>query len=130
MHYVGLIPICGISHGCETVQTSVYAYLGGIPVALLGLLVYLILIATSLSRREGAVLAGFGLSLVAFAFSAYLTYRELFTIHAICSWCATSAILLTLLFVVNAARVATRTSPATAINARTAAPAAGGSATR
>ena len=38
VHYAGLHPICGISHGCETVQTSVYSNLFGIPVALLGLI--------------------------------------------------------------------------------------------
>ena len=40
VHYAGLRPICGISHGCETVQTSSYASLVGIPVALLGLISY------------------------------------------------------------------------------------------
>ena len=38
VHYAGLHPVCGVSHGCETVQTSRYAYLSGVPVALLGLL--------------------------------------------------------------------------------------------
>jgi uncharacterized membrane protein len=54
------------------------------------------------------MLIGFGLSLVGFAFSAYLTYREVFTIHAICSWCVSSAILLTLLAVVSSVRVLVR----------------------
>jgi uncharacterized membrane protein len=35
------------------------------------------------------------LTLVGFAFSAYLTYRELYTIHAVCEWCASSAVILT-----------------------------------
>ena len=35
----------------------------------------------------------------------YLTYRELFTIHAICSWCVASAIIFTLLAAVTTARV-------------------------
>jgi uncharacterized membrane protein len=104
-HYFGLAPICGISHGCETVQTSQYAFLAGIPVALLGLIAYLILLGSSLFAGERALLTGLGVSLIAFAFSAYLTYRELFTIHAICSWCVSSAILFALLAAVNAARV-------------------------
>jgi uncharacterized membrane protein len=110
VHYVGLIPICGISQGCETVQTSPYAFLAGIPVALLGLLVYLILLASCIPSGERRLIAGFGLSLVGFAFSAYLTYREVFTIHAICSWCVTSAIVFTLLAAVSAARVLARRS--------------------
>ncbi len=108
VHYAGLTPICGISHGCETVQTSQYASLAGIPVALLGLIVYLILLASSVSGGERALLTSLGLSLVGFAFSAYLTYREVFTIHAVCSWCVSSAILLTLLAGVSGARALLR----------------------
>jgi uncharacterized membrane protein len=37
------------------------------------------------------------LTLVGFAFSGYLTYRELFSIHAICEWCASSAAILTVM---------------------------------
>lgn len=105
VHYAGLMPVCGIAHGCETVQTSQYAYLLHAPVAALGLLSYAIIFATTLLRGEQAALAGFGLSLTAFAFSIYLTYRELFTIHAICSWCVSSAIIFTLLAVVTTARL-------------------------
>ena len=32
-----------------------------------------------------------------FGFSAYLTYRELFSIHAICEWCVSSAVIMTIL---------------------------------
>ena len=108
VHYAGLKPVCGISHGCETVQTSQYAYLATVPVALLGLLAYVTLIATALSRSHQALLAGFGLSVIGFAFSAYLTYREVFTIHAICSWCVSSAVIFTLLAAVNSARAVMR----------------------
>ncbi len=34
----------------------------------------------------------------------YLTYRELFSIHAICQWCVGSAVLMTLLAVATAVR--------------------------
>ena len=76
VHYAGLSPVCGISHGCETVQTSQYASFLHAPVALLGLLSYAIVLATTLLRGERATLVGFGLSLTAFAFSVYLTYHE------------------------------------------------------
>ena len=84
VHYAGLNPVCGISHGCETVQTSSYAYLAGIPVALLGLLTYLLLLITLRRQGDNALLTGYVLTLVGFGFSLYLTYREVFTIHAIC----------------------------------------------
>jgi len=35
--------------------------------------------------------------LVGFGFSAYLTYREAFSIHAYCEWCLSSAAILTVL---------------------------------
>ena len=108
VHYAGLTPVCGISHGCETVQTSRYATLLHTPVALLGLITYAVVLATSFSRGERAMLSGFVLTVTAFAFSSYLTYRELFTIHAICSWCVSSAIIFTLLAIVTTARLTTR----------------------
>jgi uncharacterized membrane protein len=105
VHYAGLHPICGISHGCETVQTSVYSSLFGIPVALLGLITYVLILITLRRRDDNALLAGYVLTLIAFGFSLYLTYREVFTIHAICSWCVSSAIVFTLLAIVGTLRV-------------------------
>ncbi|MGO9794272.1 MAG: vitamin K epoxide reductase family protein [Solirubrobacteraceae bacterium] len=101
VHYAGLHPVCEISHGCETVQTSRYASLLGIPVALLGLISYLVMILASRVGGERPLLAGNTLGVIAFAFSVYLTYREVFTIHAICTWCVSSAIVFTLLAVVG-----------------------------
>jgi uncharacterized membrane protein len=117
IHYAGLKPVCEIAHGCETVQSSQYATLLGVPVALLGLLSYAIVFASTLVRGERAAMAGFAMSLTACAFSLYLTYRELFTIHAICSWCVSSAIIFTLLAIVTTARLAVaqpRPAPLTA----------------
>ena len=112
VHYAGLQPVCGISHGCETVQTSEYAYLAGIPVAPFGLVTYIAVLASACSRSDRALLSGFGLSLLGCAFSGYLTYREVFTIHAVCSWCVSSAIVFTLLAAVNSIRlVASRPQP-------------------
>ena len=105
VHFAGVNPVCGLAHGCETVQTSQYAYLLHAPVALLGLLSYAIVFGTTLIGGERVTLAGFGLSVTAFVFSVYLTWRELFTIHAICSWCVSSAIIFTLLAAVTTARL-------------------------
>ena len=55
------------------------------------------------SAASSARLAAAAMSLVGFGFSAYLTYREIFTIEAICIWCVASAIVLTLLTVVTTA---------------------------
>ena len=102
VHYADIDPVCNIAHGCHKVQTSSYAKLAGIPVALLGLLGYITLLGALLAPRQGeaARMAAAFTALVGFGFSAYLTYRELFTIDAICQWCVGSAILMTGLAVV------------------------------
>jgi vitamin K epoxide reductase family protein len=60
--------------------------------------------ASVAARGELARAAGFATALVGFGFSAYLTYRELFTIHAICQWCVASAVLMTALVVLTGVR--------------------------
>jgi uncharacterized membrane protein len=106
VHYAGLQPFCaGDGHGCERVQSSSYALLGGIPVALLGLAGYLAIAAALLAPGERARLAAAALAVSGFGFSAYLSYLELFVIDAICQWCVASAALLTLLSVVTVWRL-------------------------
>ena len=108
IHYAGLNPACTAGQSCIKVQTSVWSKLDGVPVALLGLIGYIGITASLLAPdREETRLATLGLTLVGFAFSGYLTYRELFSIHAICEWCASSAVILTILFICAAYRYVT-----------------------
>jgi uncharacterized membrane protein len=106
VHYGHLKIVClAGGGGCEKVQASSYAELAGVPVAVLGLVGYaLILASLALPEGDGAVAAAF-LSLVGFGFSMYLTWAELFRIHAICQWCVASACVMTVLTVVSVARV-------------------------
>jgi uncharacterized membrane protein len=105
VHYEGLKVLCLSSGGCETVQASRYAKLDGIPVAVLGLAGYIGILGSLALRGELGRLAAFGIALIGFGFSTYLTYRELFTIKAICQWCVASAVLMTLLAILTAVRV-------------------------
>lgn len=91
--------------GCETVAESPYSDLAGVNVAVIGILGYVLLLATSLLRGDLARMGGFALALTGFGFSLYLTYLELFVIEAICQWCLISAILMTILFGLNAVRM-------------------------
>jgi uncharacterized membrane protein len=96
VHYAGISPVCTTGGSCEKVQTSAYSQLLGIPVALIGLLGYATILATLLTREtEITRFIVTALTLTGFAFSAYLTYREMYSIHAICEWCVSSAIILT-----------------------------------
>lgn len=103
VHYVGFsLLACTGSHAghssCQTVQTSQWSKLDGVPVALLGLLGYVAILASLLAPdREETRLSTLGLTLLGFGFSAYLTYRELFSIHAVCEWCVSSALIMTVL---------------------------------
>lgn len=105
VHYAGVAPVCSISHGCEKVQESQWSELAGVPVAVLGLVGYVLLLASLFVPGEHGLLAGAAIALVGFGFSAYLTYRELFSIHAICQWCVASAILMTFLALVTVWRL-------------------------
>jgi uncharacterized membrane protein len=99
-------PVCiAGGSGCETVANSSYSHLLGINVAVFGIAGYVLLLAAALLRGDEARMAGFGISLVGFGFSVYLTYIELFKIEAVCQWCVASAVLMTILFGLNAARM-------------------------
>ena len=104
--YIGTLA-CAVG-SCETVQTSKWATFLGVPVGAWGVGYYIGVLALAIagltarfadSRRLSEILLGvtaFGL-----VFSLWLTYLELFVIHAICQWCVVSAILATILFVLS-----------------------------
>jgi uncharacterized membrane protein len=92
----GQAAVCGPSRGCETVAASDYAVFLGIPVAFLGLGMSIALVVCAalwwLRAERWALLAAYGMLLLATLFVAWLTYLELFVIDAICPWCVTYAI--------------------------------------
>jgi uncharacterized membrane protein len=98
---------CGASGGCETVQTSQWSVFLGLPVAFYGVIGYggLLLVSiaalrpTALTQRQWTVLLA-GLATVGFLFTVYLTYLELFVIHAICRWCVGSAVIITAIWII------------------------------
>ncbi len=105
VHYAGLKVVClSGGGGCETVQASRYAKLGGVPVAVLGLIGYISILGSTAIRGELGRAIAVTIAFVGFCFSLYLTYRELFTIHAICQWCVGSAVLMTVLVILTTIR--------------------------
>jgi uncharacterized membrane protein len=105
VHYSGTKPACTAGESCLKVQTSQWSKVGGVPVALIGLIGYIgITVSVFAPDREETRLATLGMTLIGFLFSGYLTYRELFSIHAICEWCASSAVIMTILFICSVVR--------------------------
>jgi uncharacterized membrane protein len=99
---------CGASGGCEAVQTSPWAVFLGFPVAFYGVVGYLAVLIVALGSLRPAALAQPGwdrlvlvFSSIGVLFTAYLTYVELFLIHAICRWCVGSAVIITLIWIVS-----------------------------
>lgn len=101
--------VCGPVGDCNAVQSSPYARLFGLlPIGVLGVIGYVAILATWLWGRlksaplaRHALLVVFGLALVGTLFSLYLTYLEPFVIKAVCIWCLTSAIIITLLMLLS-----------------------------
>jgi uncharacterized membrane protein len=100
--------VCGPVGDCNAVQTSPYATLFRfLPVGILGLLGYFGLLAAWLARKyipqleKPAAIAYYGMAFFAVVFSLYLTYLEPFVIKAVCAWCITSAVIVTLLLLLG-----------------------------
>ncbi|MEX2157441.1 MAG: vitamin K epoxide reductase family protein [Gemmatimonadales bacterium] len=100
---------CGTG-GCDTVQASRWARFLGIPVAAYGVVGYAAILAVALAALRPAALTRRGPMLVLAAlatggllFTLYLTYLELFVIHAICRWCVASAVIITAIWIVSLA---------------------------
>jgi uncharacterized membrane protein len=83
--------------GCGTVQSSQYAEVAGVPVALLGLAAYVVLLSTALVAGETARLAQAAVALGAVIFSAYLLYVQVAVIGEVCDWCLVSDAIVTLI---------------------------------
>lgn len=96
---------------CEVVVNSRYSEIGGFPIALIGVLGYLIIIVLLFLEvhrpqwAESLTMAGFGVTLIGTLYSAYLTYLEVAVLHAICPFCVVSAVIMTLLFVLSIFRL-------------------------
>ena len=106
VHYAHTTPVC-TTGGCEKVQKSRYAELGGVPVALLGLVMYVVLLATTLVRGVTAAFAAVLVALGGLAFSGYLLWAQLGPIGAICQWCLGNDLTITVVAVLYVVRMLT-----------------------
>ena len=111
LKFTGTVAACSNIGDCEAVNNSKFAEIGGIPLALLGLLGYLAILAFLVletrfpSWKDGLHLSVFGFTLAGTIYSAYLTYIEIAVLHAICPYCVVSAVVMLLLFVISIMRL-------------------------
>ena len=99
-------PVClAGGHGCATVAKSSYSHVAGVNIAVFGIFGYAALLASAFFANDLARFGGFLVALGGFGYSVFLTYIEIFKIEAICQWCVGSAILMMILFLLNATRL-------------------------
>jgi uncharacterized membrane protein len=109
LYKIGVVGNLSCSIGsCETVNTSKWATFLGAPVAAWGVGFYIVMFVLALASLQDRYADSLMMSRVlvlisagGFAFTVWLTWLELFVIHAICQWCVVSAIIVTLVFVIT-----------------------------
>lgn len=108
LYKIGIVGNLSCSIGsCETVNTSKWAVLLGAPVAAWGVVFYVVTFSLALVSLQDRYADSCGMSKllvtvsgIGVVFSAWLTFLELFVIHAICQWCVISAIIVTSILVI------------------------------
>jgi len=101
-HFRGVIPPC-TTDGCETVLTSVYSVVAGIPVALGGAIYYLFIAVgmfAYLDSKNTKILKWTLMPTILGLFcSVWFVFVQLFLVKAICQYCMLSALTSATLFV-------------------------------
>lgn len=105
-HYADASVVCVVGGSCEAVQSSEYAKVAEVPVAVLGLVGYSVVLALIAWDAPTARLAAATIALVGALFSLYLLLVQLFVIDALCAWCvANDVVIAPALAVVTALRL-------------------------
>jgi uncharacterized membrane protein len=103
--------MCADIGGCDVVNSSRYSEIGGIPIALIGAVAYIVILLFLLIEnrsdflQENSPLYIFGLSLIGTLYSGYLTYLEVAVINAICPYCVLSAVMMLVIFILSVVRL-------------------------
>ncbi|MEP6703391.1 MAG: vitamin K epoxide reductase family protein [Acidobacteriota bacterium] len=96
VHHLTAEPVpCTIVAGCETVLTSSYAQIAGVPLAAFGAIAYFLAFALALLTAFGnrTMWTLFGIQVVLMSlFTGWLLYLQGYVIGAFCQFCLISAI--------------------------------------
>jgi uncharacterized membrane protein len=93
-HYTNEPVPCSLVEGCETVLTSQYAEIGGVPLAAFGSAAYFVAFSLALLAGVGNRMMWtlFGVQTAIMAvFAVWLIYLQAFVIGAFCQFCLLSA---------------------------------------
>lgn len=108
VHYEEIKPVCLPSANCDAVLSSPYAQIWGVPISLLGLLMYAFLTGLGflLWRKRGEwqetiSLGIYTTALSGLLFTLYLYYLEIFEIHDFCTWCIASSLVILVIFMLS-----------------------------
>ena len=92
-----------VNSGCEIVRKNPASYIFGIPVPGVGLVGYTLLFILAFmrttSKNKNLLKIILGIATFGILFVSWFTYTELFVIGAVCTWCAISAINMTIIFI-------------------------------
>jgi uncharacterized membrane protein len=103
--------MCIGNGGCSVVNSSKYSEVNGIPVAVVGMIGYAAILGILwLERKPGffksnGTMMLFGITLIGFLFTVWLIYVEIALIKALCPFCLTSQVVMTLIFILSVVRV-------------------------
>ena len=108
VHYNGVSAICLPTMNCDAVLSSRYSAMWGVPLAVFGLLMYGALTMLGLwsftakeEWQDRLAVGIYTLALASLLFTIYLYYLEIFEIHAFCTWCIGSSIVVLAIFVLS-----------------------------
>ena len=103
--------MCLGSGDCSTVNASKYSEVNNIPVAVFGVIGYLAILAVHYFEnrdrffKQNSTLMIFGMALTGFIFTVWLIYVEIALLKAICPFCVTSQVAMTIIFIIAVTRL-------------------------
>ncbi|MCL4274363.1 MAG: vitamin K epoxide reductase family protein [Anaerolineales bacterium] len=109
--FTGNEGMCLGSGECSTVNASRFSEVNGIPVAVIGIVGYAAILAVHLFEnrspffKQNGTLLLFGMGLTGFIFTLWLVYVEIALIRALCPFCVTSQVVMTIIFIIAVIRL-------------------------
>jgi uncharacterized membrane protein len=96
---------CSVFEGCDLVTTSSYSAIFGVPVAILGIIFYILVFALTLwyikSKNKKVLNSLLALSGAGLLMSVWFVYVQAFILDAYCLYCLISALLSTTIFIIS-----------------------------